>query len=238
MVTLYCHVPSTYGNPLTLPLRLSIEEARAIDFGDVKHALIQEFVSREGSDKLPHPNGLGFYNECEHPVNDATIVEHATGSDFFLKAREYTSLPAEPEPVYEKYITKPLPATPGEKPKFNAKQSPFGTDIQKYESLTAYTWEDGALTVKAYVTLEGVGKLPPENIRSNFGRRQFELLVDNYGGKNFRFACSKTHGFLDADKCKHVVRANRINLLLKKEDADDTWFDLFKGKAVGEKDYD
>jgi len=84
--------------------------------------------------------------------------------------------------------------------------------------------------------MDGVGKLPPSAVRSNFGERSFELLVDGYDGKNYRFACYKTHGEMKPDECKHVVRANRVNLVLRKAKEKDIWFDLFKKKAVGDTD--
>jgi hypothetical protein len=122
---------------------------------------------------------------------------------------------------------------------YNSKQSPFGTDISQYETITTYTWEDGGHdgdTVKVLVPLEGVGKLPPGNIRTNFGVRQFELLVDGYNGKNVRFACNKTHAEMKPDECKHIIRANRVNLLLRKAKEKDVWFDLFKKRAIGDDD--
>lgn len=39
---------------------------------------------------------------------------------------------------------------------------------------------------------------------------------------------------MTSSDCKHVVRANRVNLVLQKADADDHWFDLFKKKAIGD----
>lgn len=131
----------------------------------------------------------------------------------------------------------PIPTSaPGEK-RFNSKQSPFGTDITGYETITSYTWEDhNDDTVKVLVELRDVGKLPASQVRSNFNERQFELLVDDYNGKNLRFACYKTHGEMKFDQCKHVVRANRVNLLIKKAKEKDVWFDLFKKKAIGDDD--
>lgn len=120
---------------------------------------------------------------------------------------------------------------------FNSKQSPFGTDISKYESIHSYTWEDkDGDTVKVLVPIDGVGKLPPEQVKVNFGVREFELLVDGYNGKNLRFACYKTHGEMKPEECKHVVRADRVNLILRKAKEKDIWFDLFKKRAIGDDD--
>jgi len=132
----------------------------------------------------------------------------------------------------------PPKVTPGGKT-FNNKQSPFGTDIQGYETITSYTWEDHSDdTVKVLVPLDGIGKLPASQVRSQFNERQFELLVDGYNGKNLRFACYKTHGEMKFEECKHVVRANRVNLVIRKGKEKDIWFDLFKKKAIGETDDD
>lgn len=120
---------------------------------------------------------------------------------------------------------------------FNSKQSPFGTDITGYETITTYTWEDhDGNIVKVLLPLEGVGKLPPGAVRSQFGERSFEVLVDGYYGKNLRFATWKTHGEMNPDECKHMVRANRVTLVLKKAKEKDIWFDLFKKRAIGDDD--
>jgi len=132
----------------------------------------------------------------------------------------------------------PIQAPPAAASKgFNTKQSPFGTNITEYETITSYTWEDhDGDTVKVLVPLDGVGKLPPEQVRSSFGVREFELLVDGYNGKKLRFACYKTHGEMKPQECKHVVRANRVNLILRKAKEKDIWFDLFKKRAIGDDD--
>lgn len=130
----------------------------------------------------------------------------------------------------------PVPQAKGPKV-FNSKQSPFGTDITGYETITSYTWEDkDGDTVKVLVPLDGVGKLEPHQVRSAFGDRSFELLVDGLNGKKLRFACYKTHGEMKVAECKHVVRANRVNLILKKAKEKDIWFDLFKKRAIGDDD--
>jgi len=121
---------------------------------------------------------------------------------------------------------------------FNYKQSPFGTDITGYESIAKYSWEDqeSENQVKVMLPLDGVGKLPAGAVRSQFGLRCFEVLIDGYQGKNLRFATHKTHGEMKPEECKHAVRANRITLVLKKGKEKDVWFDLFKKRAIGDDD--
>lgn len=132
----------------------------------------------------------------------------------------------------------PMKAKPAQgSARFNFKQSPFGTDITGYESISSYTWEDhDGDTVKVLLPLDGVGKLPPSAIRSQFGIREFEVLINGYNGKNLRFATHKTHGEMKPEECKHTVRANRITLVLRKAKEKDIWFDLFKKRAIGDDD--
>merc|ERR1712096_205021 len=115
-------------------------------------------------------------------VSDNTRIVHAVGNDFYLTELGMRKFdPVEPT---SKYFTQPVSTAPSTAPsKFNLKQSPFGTDVQKYISFQDYSWSDNPTTVKVYVKLEGVGKLPTGNIRSKFGHREFELLVDDYCGK-------------------------------------------------------
>jgi len=126
-----------------------------------------------------------------------------------------------------------LPAGAGA---FNYKQSPFGTDITGYETISTYTWEDSDDTVKVLLPLEGVGKMAPEAIRSRFGPRCFELLIDGYNGRKLRFATHKTHGEMNPGECRHMLRANRVTMVLKKAKEKDIWFDLFKKRAIGDDD--
>merc|ERR1712032_476874 len=102
-----------------------------------------------------------------------------------------------------------------------------------------YTWEDhNDWTVKICVPLKDVGKLSPGQIRAQFDLRAFELLIDGYGQdkKNMRFACYKTHGEMTTEECRHVVRANRVNLIIRKAKETDIWFDLFNKRAIGDTD--
>jgi len=243
----YVHVPRCYGTPLTYPIRTSKEECQSLTFGAVKEALTKEFIERNGPYSLPD-NTL-FYNEWKHPMKDSSLLINAVGTDFFLKQlKEKKEFPDNIHPnlqLLEVGTTADKPkakaSTQGPKPKYNSRQSPFGTDIQKYDSITEYTYEDKTHEVKVFVFLKDIGKLPPEDIVCHFGRREFEVLVHNYGPekKNYRFACAKTHGFMDFENSTWNVRSNRINVILKKEGRDgDSWYELFKVRAVGEKEYE
>eukprot|EP00392_Amoebophrya_sp_AT5.2_P016809 g17105.t1 len=117
----------------------------------------------------------------------------------------------------------------------NKRQSPFGTNIELYETITKYSFEDhNTTTVKVFLPLEGVGKIDHKNVESRFGERSFEVLIHDYKGKNWRLGCAKTHEGILPEKSRHVVRDNKITLMLHKATDGAIWFDLFKKKAIGD----
>lgn len=238
MTCVYVHVPECYGTPLTYPIKTTEEEAMELTFGAIKQALREEFIKRNGPYSLPE--FIQFYNEWKHPVKDSTVIGNAVGTDFVLKqvVVDKKVVPDNIHPDIKKAVVPSAPVTTNasdQRPKYNSRQSPFGTDIQSYVTLNEYTWEDSVGQVKVLVMLKDVGKLPKENFTCNFGPRQFELLIRGYNGKNYRLACSKTHAPIDFEHCSYQIRPNRVNVILKKAGEADTWYELFKTRAVGEK---
>jgi len=259
--TIYVHVPGCYGTPLTFPIKLNEEESKNTSMGLIKEALSEEFRKRNGPYSLPEH--CQFVNEFKHPIKDESVVSNLIGTDFILKQKK---LPMKqmPDNIHPDILEaqknaaekladriantqnanpKSAPVklkTNVKKPLYNSRASPFGTDLEKYHTLEKYTYEDKTGMVKVYIPFEGVGTLPKENIICNFGPRQFELLVNNaQDGKNYRFACGKTHGLLNYEECTYSIRDKRVVLNLKKElDSCDSWYELFKTRAVGEKEYE
>lgn len=253
----YAHLDVVGEPDFVLPIQVGRPEET--QFGTLKQTFLQEF-ERRFSSQLAYEK-LCFWNQdlcpipdrsplasfsCEHqdfflrplPEGDASGAFQASKQrgelSYYYAHREQKALVAKPQaPVPQA----PVPQAPvAAAAKFNVKQSPFGTDITKYETLDSYTWEDAEETVKVLVPMEGVGKLLPTQVTSHFGERSFELLVDGLQGRKLRFACYKTHGEMKPEECKHVVRANRVNLILRKAKEKDHWFDLFKKRAIGDDD--
>ncbi|CAD7967685.1 unnamed protein product [Amoebophrya sp. A120] len=108
-------------------------------------------------------------------------------------------------------------ASKGTSATHNKRQSPFGTNIELYETITKYSFEDhNNTTVKVFVPLDNVGKLDASKVESRFGERSFELLVHGYQGKNWRLGCAKTHEFINVEKSRHAIRNNKVTLYLHK----------------------
>ena len=260
----YAHLDLAKLPSFVLPIHVGRPEET--QFGTLKQTFLEEFQRRfSDNDSNLAYDKLCFWNQDVCPIPDRSSVasfawEH---NDFFLRLLPETADSGALKASREKrgelsyyyahnhgqgtFISKPQVTVPQTKPepihipvenktKFNPKQSPFGTDITKYETLDSYTWEDSDETVKVLVPMDGVGKLNPEQVQSRFGDRSFELLVEGLQGRNLRFACYKTHGEMKPLECKHVVRANRVNLILRKAKDKDHWFDLFKKRAIGDDD--
>jgi len=260
--TIYFHLPGCYGAPLTYPIKLNETESKNTRIGLIKDALADDFRKRNGPYSLPEH--CQFFNEFRHPIDDDMKVANTVGNDFVLKQikLERQQVPDNIHPdileatkTAAEKLSERIATQQNENPKeypcarvktniqknaYNARASPFGTDLEKYCTLHKYTYEDKNGAVKVYIPLDGVGDLPTQYIICNFGPRQFEVLINNYhDGKCYRFACGKTHGPLDFQGCTYTIRENRIVLNLKKDpDGHDGWYELFKTRAVGEKEYD
>lgn len=260
---LYAHIDEEGKPPFTLPVAVARPEE--MQFGTVKQAILTEYANQFPENAVDYQDYC-FWNSQTCPIADkCPVALHAWEyNDFFLRPipEEMSKDSAMADSHQKKgelsyyyahdrgsrgLISKPQTFAPAEPPKkiqapvnskgYNTKQSPFGTDIVKYETITSYSWEDhDSDTVKVWIPLDGVGKLPKEDIEAKFGERQFELLIRNYQGKNLRFACSKTHSDVDPEKCKYMVRGNKVTLVLRKAKEKDIWFDLFKKKAIGDND--
>mmetsp|Transcript_92743 Transcript_92743/g.262276 ORF Transcript_92743/g.262276 Transcript_92743/m.262276 type:complete len:265 (-) Transcript_92743:83-877(-) len=258
---IYVHTEFDGRPDLTLPTEIPRPEEAT--FGTLKQSLLTEYAARYPQEAALEYGKCCFWNQDGVPIPDRSPVaaflwehndfvlrplsedqealsalqasrkERGELSYYYAHDRRSQAAPVAPQPA-----PSPAPTAAVAQPKsFNPKQSPFGTDITSYETISSYTWEDhDGGTVKVLLPLDGVGKLPPEQVRSRFDVRAFELLIDGYNGRNLRFACYKTHGEMTPEECKHVVRANRINLVLRKAKEKDIWFDLFKKKAIGDND--
>ena len=139
--------------------------------------------------------------------------------------------------------------------KFNRKQSPFGTDVSKYDTITKYSWyDDNNQWVRCHVSLPAVGKHyeksageKERNVRLQFGERSFELLIDEYEmisgserrmvKKNFRLGTHLLHEKIRPEACKFKVKPDRIQISFRKKTDGDIWFDLIRQRCVGDKDH-
>lgn len=88
--------------------------------------------------------------------------------------------------------------------------------------------------LRVRIDLEGIGKLPKENIIVDFGVRSLDVKILDYNGKNLRLRVPKTHNLYDFAKSKYLYKENKIVISLKKKNETDNWFTLHKQDLIGE----
>lgn len=87
-----------------------------------------------------------------------------------------------------------------------------------------------------YIELEGIGKVPAENITHRFLDWSIEVKIHDYKGKNWIFAVPKTQCLLKPKETKVIQKDNKLIISIAKNADADNWFSLYKVKCVGERD--
>lgn len=80
-----------------------------------------------------------------------------------------------------------LPKTPVSTPAV-VKPSPAAS-LGKYTNIDRFSFDDGGYKngfVTLYVPIPGVGSIPKDNVKCEFGTSQFDLVVENLNGKSYR----------------------------------------------------
>jgi hypothetical protein len=236
---------------------LDVQQPDATPFAEVQAVFEDQLAKKGQSLKTP----LAFFNGdgAKIPKNHSVSAWLINGlaPDFFLKSTHvapqrtgvvkdsveskgelsyyYAHAPAEKEPFAQQAPPRPVEAPAGvpmSEFKHNFKASPFGTNIELYESIVKYAWEDSNdNTVKVIYFLDDA---PSATYTTNYAERSFEILIETKDGKRQRLAVAKTHGKMIADQCKHKVSSNRVTIYLRKAEAKQPWFDLRKKKGIGE----
>ena len=108
-------------------------------------------------------------------------------------------------------------------------------DSNVYEEIKKYMfYESGTKWVKVRIDLEGIGELPKESFKVEFGIRSLDVKILGYKGKNLRLRVPKTHYTYDFAKSKYVVKDKKIIISLRKKNETDSWFTLHKQNLVNE----
>ncbi|CAH9079500.1 unnamed protein product [Cuscuta europaea] len=107
-----------------------------------------------------------------------------------------------------------------------------------YATVSTFSWDQDSDKVKIYVSLEGVDK---EKIDAGFKPMSVDIKFNGVQGKNYRFSIGKLNKEIIPDKCKVIVKPNRVVLSLLKA-TKGNWLDLhykddkFKPSVDKEKD--
>ncbi|KAK6484231.1 calcyclin-binding protein [Huso huso] len=80
-----------------------------------------------------------------------------------------------------------------------------------------YGWDQSDKFVKIYITLNGVHKIPADNIQTNFTERSFEVLVKDLEGKNYQMNINNLLSAIDAEESFRKVKTDMVLVMCKKK---------------------
>jgi HSP20 family molecular chaperone IbpA len=107
----------------------------------------------------------------------------------------------------------------------------------KFTTLTKYTYFDSS-DKYLKVQLSELAGLKDEKLEVEFGERSLSVKVYGLSEKNYSFAVPKLHAKICPPDCKWQIKANCLQLTLRKKKEDSSWYSLFKQKAIGERESD
>lgn len=117
-----------------------------------------------------------------------------------------------------------------------AKPPPTGS-LVKYTTIDRFAFDDGGHKngfVTLYIDLPGVGSIPKDNVKCEFGTSQFDLVVDNLNGKSYRLKKDHLEKDIVVEKSKFLIKADKILVKLAKVKSDygsyDYWSQLTDNK--------
>eukprot|EP00741_Cyanophora_paradoxa_P017234 tig00020961_g16646.t1 len=94
-----------------------------------------------------------------------------------------------------------------------------------YTPISSYAFDQSDTHVKIYISLDGVGDLPKEQIEAKFTKDSLDLVVSGLKGKNHRLYVPKLDKEIVAEESSFRVSASshRVTLSLRKAGKWDHW---------------
>ena len=86
---------------------------------------------------------------------------------------------------------------------------------------------------RVFLDCRDVHTIPKDQIEARFLEKSFEFKVRGLNGKNYKFAVPRLQHRTLPESCRYVVKNDKIIITLKKKNAKDVWFSLFRQKPVG-----
>lgn len=83
--------------------------------------------------------------------------------------------------------------------------------------ITNYGWDQSDKYVKMYITLNGVHRIPSENVEVNFTDRSFSLLVKDLEGKNHQMTMINLLGPIDPKESFKKIKTDMVLVMCKKQ---------------------
>ncbi len=110
----------------------------------------------------------------------------------------------------------------------------------KYKSIDKFSFDAGSYnspTVTIYILMSGIGSIPDpkSQIQCSFTSTSFDLTIHQFNGLNYRLLKDSLANEIDAEKSKHIVKANKIIIKLSKKKGEygtyDSWNELTSKKS-------
>ncbi|NXA33996.1 CYBP protein, partial [Eudromia elegans] len=80
-----------------------------------------------------------------------------------------------------------------------------------------YGWDQSDKFIKIYISLNGVQKLPAENVQVNFTERSFDLLVKNLNGKNYTMTFNNLLKPISTEGSSRKIKTDTVLVMCKKK---------------------
>ncbi|KAK1302964.1 hypothetical protein QJS10_CPB12g00720 [Acorus calamus] len=94
--------------------------------------------------------------------------------------------------------------------------------LVSYAAVASFSWEQDNDKIKVFLSLEGVDQ---EKMETVFKSMSVDLKFHDVQGKNYRFAIPKLNKEIMPEKCKVLVKPNRVVVTLYKA-SKGNWLDL------------
>jgi len=110
--------------------------------------------------------------------------------------------------------------------------TPSAASSVKYTTVDRFSFdpgEYGSKFVTIYIPLPGVGSIPKDNVKCEFTKDSFDLIVTDLKGRSYRLCKDSLEKDIDGSKSKRIVKADKVVIKLAKVKGDygfDTWSKL------------
>lgn len=107
----------------------------------------------------------------------------------------------------------------------------------KYQNIDRFSFDAGSYNsshVTIYITLQGIGQHPKDDIHCKFTKESFDLTIDGFQGVNYRLVKDNLDKDIDPTTSKMIIKANKVIIKLGKVKNDygyESWTDLTSKKS-------
>jgi calcyclin binding protein len=142
-------------------------------------------------------------------------------SEALKRMEKNANMKESPPPSPQSSPTKPEPAAPPSSPPKPIAMTPSATNeaSRHYTSIDRFSFDAGGYNapfVTLYVPLVGVGKIPKENVKCNYTKSSFDLIVNDLNGKSYRLFKDNLEKDIDPDLCKLIIKSDEVRIKLHK----------------------